>query len=157
MPSKSVKKHLPKKKLQRQRKGTKKQKGGVSFNAPISLDTISNYTYPYNMRTDDPQAPNMVTDARILNCSTAENANIYGGKKSKQSRRKGASKNTKKRRSKKQKGGSLNYSLLPDTCKTNDVLAFGSSGGSEYIKNTILAEAPNCNKMTSASAITTLA
>jgi hypothetical protein len=130
-------------------KRSKRQRGGVSFNAPISIDTISNYTYPYNLRMNDPQSPHNVTDSRILNCS-------IGGKKHKKSTRKNTKKHRKKQKQK-QKGGSLSYSLLPGTCNTNDVFAIGSSSGSEYIKNTVLAEAPTCNTMTSQSSISTLA
>ena len=159
MPVKSKKNIHNKKKQIKHKKRTKKQKGGVSFNAPINLDNVSSYTYPYNMRLDDPQDPSNVIDSRILNCSTAANASIWGGKK--KSKRKVSKKKTIKRRHKKQKGGSnpLSYSYITgvDTCTNNDVLAFGSSGGSEYIKNTVLAEAPNCHALTSSFSITTLA
>jgi len=145
MPAKSARKMLQKKRLV---KRTKRQRGGVSFNAPISVGTIPNYTYPYNLHINDPQSPHNVVDSRIINCTG-------GGKK----RRKSARKLTKKhrKRKQKQKGGSLSYSLLPGTCETNDVFAIGTSGGADYIKNTVLAEAPTCNTLTSQTPITTLA
>jgi len=147
MASKSKKRSQHKKKATKRTRGTrgtKKQRGGVSFNEPYNEALLPPSTYyPYNMRVDDPQDPSMVTDSRLLNCSGAP---MHGGKKQRRSKRRGT---------KKQKGGNLlQYSSLPGT---NAVFAFGSSGGSEYVKNTLLANPHKTTGFTSESSIPTLA
>ena len=145
----------------------KKQKGGVSFNGVLDIAAIPSASYyPLNSYQNDPQNPSAVVDARLLGCSTADSAIVFGGKKQRKTKRKRSTKHSKKRKPKKrtrgraQKGGSLlGYSDITglSTGDTSLPLAFGSGSGTNYIKDLYLAKAPMSNALTAQSPISTLA
>jgi hypothetical protein len=96
----------------------RKMKGGVSFNEAVTIRPI-----PYNEYLQDPSR--QVIAARTLPFSQT-------GGKSKRKRGKGK----KNRRSKKMRGGSLVGTDLVtgiSTSNSNDVLAFGTTGGTQYM------------------------
>jgi hypothetical protein len=144
-----------------------KQKGGVSFNGVLDIATIPSASYyPLNSYQNDPQNPSAIVDARILGCSTADSAVVFGGKKGRKTQRKRSMKHHKKRKPKRktrrrtQKGGSLlGYSDLTSlsTGDTSLPLAFGSGSSTNYIKDLYLAKAPQTNALTAQSPISTLA
>ena len=146
----------------------KKQRGGVSFNDAFSASTLpSSSYYLLNSHNNDPISPSAIVDSRNLGCSTAQNAIVFGGKKGRKTRRRRATKKTKKRRVKRnthrrvQKGGAsiLGFSYLTglSTADTSLPLAFGSSAGTNYVKDMYLAKAPTSNALTATSPISTLA
>jgi hypothetical protein len=141
----------------------KKQKGGVSFNGVLDMAAIPSASYyPLNSYQNDPQNPSAVVDSRILGCSTADSAIVFGGKKGRKTKRKRSTKRHKKRktRGRRQKGGNLlGYSNITglSTGDTSLPMAFGTGSGTNYIKDLYIAQAPMSNALTAQSSISTLA
>jgi len=126
---KLTKKHHNKRKT-KQKKGKrgrstkriyKKMKGGVSFNPVFHAGSLpSNTYYELNKYEPDLQRSPELVDARLL-------PTMKGGKKRRKSKRK-----------RRMKGGSLiGTDLLTgsNTSDTNNVLAFGTTGGTQYMLN----------------------
>ena len=98
----------------------RKIRGGVSFN-----EVVTSHPIPANEYLNDPSRD--VITSRTLPFSQT------GGKSK---RRRGKGKGKKSRKSRKMKGGSLTGTDLVtgvSTSNSNDVLAFGTTGGSEYM------------------------
>jgi hypothetical protein len=117
---------------------TRKMKGGVSFNPVFSTNQLPNNSYyDLNKYGGDPSRPPDVVASRLLPNMTS------GGKKS----------NKKRSHRKKMKGGSLiGTDLLTgiNTQNTNSALAFGTTGGTNYMLNTLAAkEIPSGSYMSS--------
>lgn len=109
------------KKLKRK---TKKMHGGVAFNEPVDINNKSYNLPPLNSYENDPQ--NTLTDSRLLPAPS-----FFGGKKRKSARRR------------KMKGGSLiGTDILTglNTTMTNEALAFGTTGGTEFMAKTLNTE-----------------
>lgn len=109
------------KKLKRK---TKKMHGGVAFNEPVDINNKSYNLPPLNTYENDPQ--NTLTDSRLLPAPS-----FFGGKKRKSARRR------------KMKGGSLiGTDILTglNTTMTNEALAFGTTGGTEFMAKTLNTE-----------------
>tara|TARA_Y100000389_G_scaffold28434_2_gene24351 strand:+ start:5218 stop:5700 length:483 start_codon:yes stop_codon:yes gene_type:complete len=159
---KQTRKHQLKKKSKRIG-FSKKQRGGVAFNAHINWASLDGDFYPYNSQLNNPQNPSNVTDARLLNCTTANNPVVFGGKKGKKARKqkKTKRKGKKGKRSRKQRGGAnpLNYSYLTglSTQNTSLPLAFGTTSGTDYINKTLNAQPIPSNAMSYESPFPTLA
>jgi hypothetical protein len=106
----------------------RKMKGGVAFNTSFSTSSLPSSNYiPLNPNVNDNPSWNQI-DARLLPA-------IKGGKKRRKSRRK-----------RKMKGGSLiGTDLLTgiNTTDTNSALAFGTTGGTNYMLDTITAKEVN--------------
>jgi hypothetical protein len=106
----------------------RKMKGGVAFNTSFSTSSLPSSTYiPLNPNVNDNPSWNQI-DARLLPA-------MKGGKKRRKSRRK-----------RKMKGGSLiGTDLLTgiNTTDTNSALAFGTTGGTNYMLDTITAKEVN--------------
>lgn len=119
---KTNKKHgKSKSKKRNTRNRRNKMRGGVSFNSEVGTFR----PIPYNEYLNDPSRD--VITSRTLPFSQT------GGKSK---RRRGKGKGKKLRKSKKMKGGSLVGTDLVtgiSTSNSNDVLAFGNTGGSEYM------------------------
>jgi hypothetical protein len=126
-------KHIYKKSTKKRGKSKKrtmrnrrrKMKGGVTFNDEVTIRPI-----PYNEYLNDPSRD--VITSRTLPFSQT-------GGKSKRKRGKGK----KIRRSRKMKGGSLVGTDLVtgiSTSNSNDVLAFGTTGGSQYMLQKLSGE-----------------
>ena len=122
--NKRIYKKSAKNNIKRRRKSTrnhrKKMRGGVTFNSPID----SFRPIPPNTYENDPSRD--VTTARTLPFSQ------LGGK----SKRKRGKKGKNIRKSRKMRGGSLVGTDMVtgiNTSSSNDVLAFGSTGGSQYM------------------------
>ena len=131
-----------------------KQKGGaVVFNTPVNFAGLNGNFYPYNDQLNNPQDPSVVLDARLTGC-------MVGGKKqkkTKQNRRK--KRNTYKKR--KQKGGSLNplsYSFVTgnSTSNTSLPIAFGTTGGTEFMEKTLMSKPIPSTQMTTDSTMFTV-
>lgn len=109
----------------------KKMKGGVSFNNVFSTNQLPSNTY-YELNKYEPdlqRAPELVNSREIP---------MMGGKTKRRRR--------SKYRKRKMRGGSLiGTDLLTgsNTSNTNDVLAFGTTGGTKYMLNTLTAEPIN--------------
>ena len=150
MPKKSLKsKRGTSKKGGKGYKRTRKMKGGVSYNPVFSTTLLPKGTYyELNNYNDDPSRPPEVIDSRLL-------PTLKGGKKKNTRKRqqpnsfyvlttdfekKGGKKSRKSRRKRKMKGGSLvGTDLITglNTTNTNSVIAFGTTGGTEYMYNTL--------------------
>ena len=158
-----TKKHQIKKRPKKSFRSSKKQRGGVSFNAPINWASLDGDFYPYNTQLNNPQNPSNVTDARLLNCTTANNPVVFGGKKGKKARKHKKTKRAgkKSKRSRKQRGGTtpLNYSYLTrlSTQNTSMPLAFNTTSGTDYINKTLNAQPIPSNAMSYESPFPTLA
>lgn len=134
-----------------------KQKGGaVSFNSVLNLDDLNGNFDLYKDESTNPQDPAFVLDARL-------GESMVGGKKqkkTKQNRRK--KRNTyKKRNMKKQKGGSLNplsYSFVTgnSTSNTSLPIAFGTTGGTEFMEKTLMSKPIPSTQMTIDSTMPTV-
>tara|TARA_B100000900_G_scaffold398473_1_gene399877 strand:- start:8457 stop:8942 length:486 start_codon:yes stop_codon:yes gene_type:complete len=157
-----------KKVLKKPKRQSKKQKGGVSFNSEVNFATLGGNYYPYNNNINNPQDPKFVTDARLLNCSTAESATIFGGKKHRKNKKHLKKTKGKKhvkihtRRKRKQKGGSINplgYSFLTGISTENGSvpISFGSTAGTDYMEKTLMAKEIPSNKMGPESTLPTIA
>ena len=122
-------------------------KGGVAFNTSFSTSSLPSGVYiPLNPNVNDNQSWNQV-DARLLPA-------MKGGKRTRKNRRKSRkvyfyvknvqpSKNKKSRKKLKMKGGSLVGTDLVtglNTTDTNEVLAFGTTGGTNYMLDTLSAK-----------------
>jgi hypothetical protein len=125
--NKRIYKKSAKNNIKRRRKSTrnhrKKMRGGVTFNSPID----SFRPIPPNTYENDPSRD--VTTARTLPFSQL-------GGKSKRKRGKKGKKMKRVRKSRKMRGGSLVGTDMVtgvNTSSSNDVLAFGSTGGSQYM------------------------
>jgi hypothetical protein len=141
---------MAKKSHNRKTKRTVKQKGGVSFNAPVCFGKLGGNYYPYNNQQNSPLNPSAITDARLANCSNAEGAPMFfGGKGKKRRTQKKRSKVTKKKRSKagRRKRGGLG--CIP--------LDFGTISGNKTIKNVINGQKIPSNKLSSDSPFLTIA
>jgi len=106
--------------------GRKKRGGGTSFNEPLNLSKIPSADYiPLNENVE----PNPISSRTL--------PPMVGGRrkrKSKQTKRRGGKKVTFKKR--RMKGGSLTGTDLVtgvNTTNSNNVLAFGTTGGTEYM------------------------
>ena len=123
------------------RKRTIRQKGGVSFNQPLSLSQIpvGSY-YPLNSYTNDPQHPMFVNDGR--SCISGGGKRKYNtkSKRNNKSKRKKILKKKKKSKSSKKYGGIMGLPVISDSVPGS----FFSTCGNKYNKNTILA-IPNKN------------
>lgn len=111
------------------KRGYKKMKGGIGFNPVFSTDQLPNDRYyDLNKYVPDLQRSPEVVDSRLL-------PNMIGGKTRKRRRN--------KYRKRKMRGGSLIGTDLAtgiNTTNTNDVFAFGSSGGTKFMYDTINAK-----------------
>lgn len=111
------------------KKWNKKMKGGVGFNPVFSTEKLpTNSYYELNKYVPDLQRSPELVDSRLL-------PNMKGGKTLKKRRN--------KHRKRKMRGGSLVGTDLVtgiNTTNTNDVLAFGSVGGTKYMYDTLNAE-----------------
>ena len=133
---KTNKKHGKSKKRTNTRNRRRKIKGGVSFNDAVTSHPISPNGY-----MNDPSHGGI--SSRTLPFSQ------LGGKTT---RRRGKGKGKKSRKSKKMKGGSLTGTDLItgiNTSGSNDALAFGGIGGSQY-----MMEKLSGGEMTTASNLT---
>ena len=103
----------------------RKMKGGVAFNTSFSTSSLPSSTYiPLNPNVNDNPSWNQI-DARLLPA-------MKGGKKTRKSRRK-----------RKMKGGSLVGTDIVtglNTTDTNAALAIGTTGGTNYMLDTITAK-----------------
>ena len=115
----------------------RKMKGGVTFNTSFSTSSLPSSTYiPLNPNVNENPSWNQI-DSRLLPV-------MKGGKKTRKKR--GGKKTRKSRRKRKMKGGSLVSTDLVtgvSTSETNDVLAFGTSGGSVYMLDKLTGEPIN--------------
>lgn len=126
---------------------SRKMKGGVAFNTSFSTSSLPSGVYiPLNENVNANPSWNQV-DARLL-------PSMKGGKRTRKNRRKTRkvyfylkkvepSKNKKSRRKIKMKGGSLVGTDLVtgiNTTDTNEVLAFGTTGGTNYMLDTLSAK-----------------
>ena len=131
------------------RKRTIRQKGGVSFNQPLSLSQIlAGSYYPLNSYTNDPQHPMFVNDGR--SCISGGGKRKYNtkSKRNNKSKRKKILKKKKKSKSKKY-GGIMGFSVISDSVPGS----FFSTSGNKYNKNTILAILNKNSNITSESSI----
>ena len=113
-----------KRKTKKSKRKTKKMHGGVAFNDPVDINNKSYNLPPLNTYENDPQ--NTLTDSRLLPAPS-----FFGGKKRKTVRRR------------KMKGGSLiGTDILTglNTTMTDKALAFGTTGGTEFMAKTLIAE-----------------
>lgn len=129
--------------ISKRHRRTKKQKGGVSFNAPVCFGKLGGNYYPYNNQQNSPLNSIAITDARLANCSNAEGAPMFfGGKGKKRRTQKKRSKLTKKKRSKagrrKKRGG---LGCIP--------FDFGTMSGNKTIKNVLYGQKIPSNKLSS--------
>ena len=114
-----------KRKTNKSKRKTKKMHGGVSFNDPVDINNKSYNLPPLNTYENDPQ--NTLTDSRLL-----PSPSFFGGKKRKTARR-----------NRKMRGGSLiGTDILTglNTTMTNGALAFGTTGGTEFMAKTLTTE-----------------
>jgi hypothetical protein len=135
--------------ISKRHRRTKKQKGGVSFNAPVCFGKLGGNYYPYNNQQNSPLNPSAITDARLANCSNAEGAPMFfGGKGKKRRTQKKRSKVTKKKRSKtgRRKRGGLG--CVP--------LDFGTTYGNKTIKYVVNGQNIPSNKLSSDSPFLTI-
>jgi hypothetical protein len=124
---KTYKKHGKSKKRTNTRNRRRKIKGGVSFN-----DAVTSHPIPANEYLNDPLRDGI--SSRTLTFSQT------GGKSK---HRRGKGKGKKPRKSKKMRGGSLIGTDLVtgvSTSNTNDVLAFGGVGGTQYMMQKLSGE-----------------
>ena len=136
--------------ISKRHRRTKKQKGGVSFNAPVCFGKLGGNYYPYNNQQNSPLNPSAITDARLANCSNAEGAPmLFGGKGKKRRTQKKRSKLTKKKRSKagRRKRGGLG--CIP--------LDFGTIYGNKTMKNVLNRQQIPSNKLSSDPSFLTIA
>ena len=113
------------KKCKKSKRKTKKMHGGVAFNDPVDINNKSYNLPPLNSYENDPQ--NTLTSSRLLS-----QPSFFGGKRRKTVRR-----------NKKMRGGNLiGTDILTgvNTSSTNQVLAFGTTGGTEFMAKTLTAE-----------------
>lgn len=113
------------KKCKKSKRKTKKMRGGVAFNDPVDINNKSYHLPPLNTYGNDPQ--NTLTSSRLLS-----QPSFFGGKKRKSARR-----------NRKMKGGNLiGTDILTglNTTMTNEALAFGTTGGTEFIAKTLTTE-----------------
>ena len=113
-----------KRKTKKSKRKTKKMHGGVAFNDPVDINNKSYNLPPLNTYENDPQ--NTLTDSRLL-----PEPSLFGGKKRKTARRR------------KMKGGNLiGTDILTglNTTMTDEALAFGTTGGTEFMAKTLIAE-----------------
>jgi hypothetical protein len=132
--NKRIYKKSAKNNIKRRRKSTrnhrKKMRGGVIFNSPID----SFRPIPSNTYENDPSRD--VTTARTLPFSQ------FGGK-TKRKRGKRGKKMKRVRKSRKMRGGSLVGTDMVsgiNTSHSNNMLAFGTTGGSEYMLDKITGQ-----------------
>ena len=107
---------------------SRKLRGGTSFNDSFKLDNVTFEHVPLNTYSNTPQSE--IIDSRLI---------PMNGGKSKRKRSKGK----KVRRSKKMRGGGLIGTDLitgVSTSSTNDALAFGTTGGSEFMYQKLTGE-----------------
>ena len=137
---KSLKKRIKGKKRSTQNR-RRKMKGGISFNTPIDSFRPIEYNH---YSGGDPSRD--VISSRTLPFS-------HTGGKSKRKRGKKGKKGKKVRKSRKMRGGGslIGTDLVTgvSTANQNDVLAFGSTGASEYMVDKITGqEIPTANNLT---------
>lgn len=121
---KSKRNKKSKRKTKKSKRKTKKMHGGVAFNDPVDINNKSYNLPPLNSYENDPQ--NTLTDSRLL-----PEPSLFGGKKRKTARRR------------KMKGGSLiGTDMITglNTTMTNEALAFGTTGGTEFMAKTLNTE-----------------
>lgn len=112
----------------------RKMKGGVAFNTSFSTSSLPSSTYiPLNPDVNENPSWNQI-DARLLPA-------MKGGRKTPKKR--GGKKTRKSRRKLKMKGGSLVGTDIVtglNTTESNNVMAFGTTGGTDFMKDTLLAK-----------------
>ena len=125
----------PKHKTRRMRK----MHGGVSFNDSLATSSLPNSTYyPLNEYTGgDPSNDGIAT--RLL-------PNMSGGKNRKHVSRRNRTKRSRRRRTSVMRGGSgslIGTDLVTglNTSTTNDALAFGTTGGTAHMYNSLTGTA----------------
>lgn len=114
----------------KRRRGCKKRGGGTSFNEPLNLSKIPSADYIPRNENDEPNP----ISSRIL-------PPILGGGKKRRpkqtkGRKGGKGKKVTFKKSRRMKGGSLTGTDLVtgvNTTNSNDVLAFGTTGGTDYM------------------------
>ena len=112
-------------KCKKSKRKSKKMRGGVAFNDPVDINNKSYHLPPLNSYENDPQ--NTLTSSRLLS-----QPSFFGGKRRKTVRR-----------NKKMRGGNLiGTDILTgvNTTSTNQALAFGTTGGTEFMAKTLTAE-----------------
>ena len=113
------------KKSKKSKRKSKKMRGGVAFNDPVDINNKSYHLPPLNSYENDPQTT--LTSSRLL-----PQPSFFGGKRRKTVRR-----------NKKMRGGNLiGTDMLTgvNTTSTNQALAFGTIGGTEFMAKTLTAE-----------------
>jgi len=113
---------------------SRKMKGGVAFNTSFSTSSLPSSSYiPMNPNVNDNPSWNQI-DARLL-------PPMKGGRRT--PKKCGGKKTRKSKRKHKMKGGSLvGTDLLTgiNTTDTNSALAFGTTGGTNYMFDTLTAK-----------------
>ena len=112
------------KKSKKSKRKSKKMRGGASFNDPVDINK-SYHLPPLNSYENDHQTT--LTSSRLL-----PQPSFFGGKRRKTVRR-----------NKKMRGGNLiGTDMLTgvNTTSTNQALAFGTIGGTEFMAKTLTAE-----------------